>query len=61
MNQAIPAKRKNENRQWHALEREKLLRTLETSADQGLSSQEAERRLQSVGPNQLEEAKPVTF
>ncbi|HSL43813.1 MAG TPA: cation-translocating P-type ATPase [Anaerolineales bacterium] len=55
------AKRKNENRQWHALEREELLRTLEASIDQGLSSHEAERRLQSAGPNQLEEAKPVTL
>ena len=46
---------------WHALELEELLITLETSTDQGLSSQEAERRLQSAGPNQLEEAKPVTI
>jgi Ca2+-transporting ATPase len=61
MNQANPAKGRNGKNQWHALEREELLNTLETSTDQGLSSQEAERRLQSVGPNQLEEAKPVTL
>jgi Ca2+-transporting ATPase len=47
--------------EWHALEREELLRMLETSTDKGLSSQEAEQRLQSIGPNQLEEAKPVSL
>jgi Ca2+-transporting ATPase len=46
---------------WHALEHEELLRTFETSTDQGLSTQEVERRLQALGPNQLEEAKPVTI
>ena len=60
MNQANLAAGENK-KNWYALEHEELLRTLETSTDQGLSSQEAERRLQSVGPNQLEEAKPVTL
>jgi Ca2+-transporting ATPase len=60
MNEANVAKEKNE-KHWHALEHEELLKILETSADEGLSSQEAERRLQSIGSNQLEEAKPVTL
>jgi Ca2+-transporting ATPase len=46
---------------WHTLEQEELLRTLETSTAQGLSRQEAERRLQFYGSNQLEESKPVTI
>lgn len=60
MNEANVARKKNE-KHWHALELEELLKILETSTDEGLSSQEAERRVQSIGPNQLEEAKPVTL
>ena len=60
MNEANLVKEKNENH-WHALKHEALLRILETSTDDGLSSQEAERRLQFIGPNQLDEAKPVTL
>lgn len=52
--------RKNGN-DWHTLEHEDLVRQLQTSTDQGLSSSEAEARLQAVGPNQLAEAKPVTI
>jgi hypothetical protein len=60
MNKANFAEEKN-GKQWHALEHEELLRTLETPTDQGLSSPEAERRSQSVGLNQLEEATPVSL
>ena len=43
------------------LEREDLVRQLKSSTDQGLSSREVEERLATVGPNQLAEARPVTF
>ena len=46
---------------WHLLEREDILRQLESSTDQGLPSAEAERRLQEAGPNELAEPEPVTF
>lgn len=46
---------------WSTLERDDVIQQLEAFPDQGLSSGEAERRLQATGPNQLEEARPVTF
>ncbi|MCO6489686.1 MAG: cation-translocating P-type ATPase [Phaeodactylibacter sp.] len=39
----------------HARENEELLQELDTNAEEGLSRQEAEQRLQAYGPNQLEE------
>ena len=41
--------------EWHALKAEEVLHHLEVR-DEGLTSAEAERRLQHYGPNQLEEA-----
>ena len=40
---------------WHAADSESVLRTLGTSATAGLSTAEVLRRLQSTGPNTLEE------
>ncbi len=55
----------NENKQsheheWHALETEKVLNHLEVH-EQGLSSDEVEKRLQQYGPNQLHEAPRAGF
>ena len=46
---------------WHALAAEEALERLQTFAEQGLTSKEAERRLHEFGPNQLKEAPPPTF
>ncbi len=51
---------KNSNN-WHVLDGDAVIRQLKSSTDQGLSSSEADQRLQTYGPNQLAEAKPVTF
>ena len=40
---------------WHALAAEEVLKSLQ-ARDQGLTSEEAARRLAEVGPNQLQEA-----
>ena len=41
--------------QWHTLEIEEALQTLDSSAKSGLSSSEAEKRLAAYGPNELKE------
>ncbi len=41
---------------WHTLAAEGVLRLLETSAERGLTPEEASRRLAQVGPNELAEA-----
>ncbi len=46
---------------WHALTPEETLHQLATPPDTGLTSEEAARRLESYGPNQLEEAPGITF
>jgi Ca2+-transporting ATPase len=46
---------------WHALEAEEILARLATYAESGLSNEEAGRRLDQYGPNQLKEAPPITF
>jgi Ca2+-transporting ATPase len=46
---------------WHTLTPEQTLKQLATPAEQGLTSQEAARRLEIYGPNQLVEAPGVTF
>jgi Ca2+-transporting ATPase len=43
---------KNESLQWHQLDSEKVLEVLQSSA-KGLSSEEARRRLERYGPNEL--------
>ncbi|HMB21933.1 MAG TPA: HAD-IC family P-type ATPase, partial [Anaerolineales bacterium] len=46
--------------EWHALETEEVLSHLKVQ-DNGLTSEEAKRRLELVGPNQLKEAPRPTF
>jgi Ca2+-transporting ATPase len=46
---------------WHTLTPEQTLKQLATPAEQGLTSQEAARRLEVYGLNQLAEAPGVTF
>lgn len=46
---------------WHALPSDQILKQLSTPSDTGLTSEEAARRLESYGPNQLTEAVGVTF
>ena len=41
---------------WHALEATDIIKALQTSPRQGLSEEEASRRLEQFGPNELEEA-----
>jgi Ca2+-transporting ATPase len=45
--------------EWHALETEEVLRRLQTASD-GLPQPEVERRLASLGPNDLPRGKPVS-
>jgi P-type Ca2+ transporter type 2C len=47
-------------REWHALKTEEVLHHLEVQGN-GLTSDEAKRRLEHYGPNQLEEAPRPTF
>ncbi|MBP7227468.1 MAG: cation-translocating P-type ATPase [Longilinea sp.] len=46
---------------WHSLSAEEVVRQLETGLQQGLSSEEAARRLEQFGPNQLVEKPRPTF
>jgi Ca2+-transporting ATPase len=46
---------------WHAMTSEQIIKQLATPPDAGLSSDEAARRLQSYGLNQLTEAPGTTF
>ncbi len=46
---------------WHALTSEQIIRQLATPPETGLTSEEAARRLESYGPNQLTEAPGITF
>ena len=46
---------------WHALQTEEVIERLFSSTEGGLSREEAERRLEEFGPNELIEAPPVTF
>ncbi len=49
-----------QQQEWHTLKAEEVLRHLEVK-DRGLTSDEAKRRLEQYGPNQLEEAPRPTF
>jgi Ca2+-transporting ATPase len=53
--------KKNSEYHWHALGTEEVLQRLDTLADQGLSDEEAARRLAEYGPNQLAEKPPTSF
>jgi Ca2+-transporting ATPase len=46
---------------WHAIDAQAVLARLETMAESGLSPEEAARRLEQYGYNQLREAPPITF
>ena len=46
---------------WHALGASVVLDELKTLGEQGLSSEEANRRLEEFGPNQLAEAPPISI
>ena len=46
--------------EWHALKAEDVLRNLEVQA-KGLTTEEAQKRLEQYGPNQLQEAPRATF
>ena len=46
--------------EWHALEAEEVLNHLKVQ-EHGLTSEEAKKRLEHYGPNQLEEAPRPTF
>ena len=46
---------------WHALTLEQTLQQLATPQASGLTSEEAARRLEVYGPNQLEETEGITF
>jgi len=50
-----------DDRNWHALGTDDVLQELKTLSEHGLSSEDAERRLEEFGPNQLTEAPPTTF
>jgi len=47
------------SQEWHAMKTEELMATLKAS-EKGLNTEEAERRLQEFGPNELVERKRVT-
>jgi Ca2+-transporting ATPase len=53
--------KERERNSWHALEAGEILEQLDTPAEDGLTSEEANRRLAEYGPNQLREAPPITF
>ena len=46
---------------WHAISREKVLQQLDSGIDNGLTSSQAESRLEKFGPNQLKEGEKTTF
>ena len=46
---------------WHALSREEVLEKLNSGLEEGLSKEEAAKRLEKYGPNQLAEGKKTTF
>jgi Ca2+-transporting ATPase len=46
---------------WHALTPNQIIKQLATPAETGLSSEEAKRRLENYGPNQITEAPGASF
>ncbi len=61
MSNAIPAPATDELPAWHTLSAEEVLQHLDTPPHQGLTTEEAQRRLRIYGPNQLAEAPRPTF
>ncbi|MEW6425686.1 MAG: cation-translocating P-type ATPase [Bacillota bacterium] len=50
----------NDHLNWHALTKEEVLRLLETDPERGLTSEEAKKRLEKYGPNELTEKKKIS-
>lgn len=50
-----------EEHAWHAMQSVDVLQSLNTLADRGLSTEEAQARMQKFGPNALREAPPTSF
>ncbi len=46
---------------WHAVDADEVLARLATYEERGLSSEEAQRRFEKYGPNELEESPPTSF
>ena len=46
---------------WHALDAEKSLNILDSDGDAGLSAEEAKKRIDVYGANELKEKDPPTF
>jgi Ca2+-transporting ATPase len=60
--QELPSSEKvQQTENWFALDPGKVLSLLKVSRDAGLSSQEAEKRLQNLGNNELQEAPPISI
>ena len=51
----------NEEIHWYNLESEEVIERLETSTTEGLSTEEAQRRVNTYGENKLREAPPTSF
>ena len=49
------------NGPWHAITAEEVLERLATFSEMGLTQEDAARRLDQYGPNQLQEVPPTTF
>ena len=49
------------NVSWHALATEEVLNKLHVDLERGLSTEEAKRRLERFGPNELVEKERTTF
>ena len=49
------------NQAWHRQDAVSILRALGTTADSGLTAAEADARLATTGPNEIEGDKPPTF
>jgi P-type Ca2+ transporter type 2C len=56
-----PIKETKNEHVWHALGADEVLKRLNTFTDVGLTDEEAARRLEQYGPNQLAEKPPTTF
>ena len=53
--------RKSANNRWHAIAAEKVVQSLETDGEKGLDEKEAEKRLETYGPNKMPEKRKRTW
>ena len=60
-NQHVDAANAQQPEAWHALDADATITHFDTPPDSGLSSQEAAKRIEFYGPNQLDEAPPTTI